>query len=347
MSRKEKVQSLDALLQSMANSIDSTVESVQSIEDQLTNETHPELITHLLKSTGGSSLDPISLLSLKNSSMLSYITDLSLLVALRLKTMKSESQKSDNDQIVKSSLVHRVTLEKGVKSLEKKLNYQFEKLTSAYQRREKEQKDIDSKSLNAEQSGEEEEEEEEEEEGMNFKPNPSALLGSAAKSAIKKSTDTTNEGEEEEDDDNTGKSSGRYRPPKITAMSLQDPDKEVKTSKQRNLQSMDEYLQDMSEAPTVAHSIGATIINKGRDVKSKKQLEKEAEVQRYEEENFTRLPTTKTKESKKDRAKRMRNEFGGEDWSMFTNNREFDSSASSGPKKKRKTAWDKAKRKID
>lgn len=93
-------------------------------------------------------------------------------------------------------------------------------------------------------------------------------------------------------------------------------------------------------------SIGSTIINNGRDMKSRKQMEKEAEIQRYEEENFTRLPATKTKEDKRARAKRMRNEFMGEDWSMFDNNMNPDE-ASGAKKRKRLSAWERAKRKID
>jgi U3 small nucleolar ribonucleoprotein protein LCP5 len=42
----------------------------------------------------------------------------------------------------------------------------------------------------------------------------------------------------------------------------------------------------------------------------------------------------------------MRNEFFGEDWSMFENNMDL-SSAGGAKKRKRLSAWERAKRKID
>lgn len=357
-------ESLDSLLSSISESIDSTALVVDKIEEDfsLDNErAQPELVKSListLEDTGSNPLDSVSLLSLKNSMLLGYVTDLALLLAIRLKSLKEDKQSTNyKEEVLKSTVTNRVILEKGIKSLEKKITYQLEKMINAYQRREKEQQDLEKK-LNEKSddeseesiSGNEDEDEdddddddEDEEEGLNFKPNPSALL---KKSSIKTTKESVQQNtDEDEDEGKPSKSNEKYRPPKISASSINDPDKQVKSKKQRNLQSMDEYLQDISEAPTTEKSIGSTIINKGRDVKSKKQMEREADIQRYEEENFTRLPATKTKENKKDRAKRMRNEFFGEDWSMFENGRDINES---GPKKrKRISAWERAKRKID
>ena len=354
-------ESLDDLLLSISESVDSTASVLGKIENDFdlnNTEIQNELVNSLVKTLDSSSnpLDSLSLLSLKNSALLGYVTDLALLMALRLKSLKEQDKNSLNqerDNLLKSTVTNRVVLEKGVKSLENKMSYQLEKMVNAYHRREKEQDDVEKKinennasdvgdvGSSSEGSDGGEEEEEEEEEGLNFKPNPSALLN--RKNQNVNSGKTMAGG-----DDNEGeaKSNEKYRPPKISATAINDPDKQVKGRKQRNLQSMDEYLQDISEAPSMEKSIGSTIINNGRDMKSKKQMEKEAEIQRYEEENFTRLPATKTKEDKRARAKRMRNEFMGEDWSMFDNNMNPDE-ASGAKKRKRLSAWERAKRKID
>lgn len=351
---------MDELLSTIVESIDSTSSVIDKIEEDFSLEkkdSHPELIKSLLKTLGSKSdLDSVSLLSLKNSALLGYVTDLALLLALRMKSIKEEKSlknfEVEKDVVLESTVTNRVILEKGIKSLEKKINYQLEKMVSAYHRREKEQADVEEKLNKGEQSetesgdDDEDDDEEDEEEGLNFKPNPSALLASGkAVTASSRNHEgaTIDNNEDKPAEENTKE---KYRPPKIAATAIADPDKEVKGRKQRNLQSMDEYLQDISEAPSSEKSIGSSIINNGRDIKSKKQLEKEADIQRYEEENFTRLPATKTKEDKRARAKRMRNEFFGEDWSMFENNMDL-SSAGGAKKRKRLSAWERAKRKID
>ena len=358
----QKVELLDQILSSITDSIDSTSSVVEKLEEEFSvkNEgDYPEVVKNLIKSgdsTTSNALNPVSLLSLKNSSLLGYVTDLALLLAIRLESIKGEKNTTSKEENVLNSIVtNRVVLEKGIKSLEKKINYQLEKMMNAYHRREKEQNDLEHKvKEQQEQDSSKEEEEEEDEsdeqdEGLGFKPNPSALLsrGRPENGRTAAKADTV-EDTAEDDDQREAKATEKYRPPKISAAAINDPDKQLKNRKQRNLQSMDEYLQDISEAPTTEKSIGSTIINKGRDVKSRKQMEKEAEIQRYEEENFTRLPATKTKEDKRERAKRMRNEFFGEDWSMFDNNMDINSNGNGGTKKrKRVSAWERAKRKID
>lgn len=363
--------SVDKLLAQVSESLSLTSASLDSVLESLSQDAdaRPELVTSLLRSINSKNesanpLEPVSLLSLKNSSLLGYITDLALLMQLRLQSMQSDRPvlEDEKDEILKSSVVHRVTLERGIKSLEKKLSYQLEKLTAAYQRKEKEHADIEDNvqkragdSDEEDRSGSDNEDEEDassEDEGLNLKPNLGALMGKDSAKAFKKKPAQQQQQQQEDSEsgsDDDTKSKGKYKPPKIAAMALQaDPDKEIKSNKKRNLQSMDEYLQDISDAPMAEKSIGATITNEGRDMKTKRQLEKEAEVQRYEEENFTRLPATKLKENKKDRAKRMRNEFFGEDWSMFDNKRDFNTdSGNANKKRKPQNAWSKAKRKIN
>ena len=375
MTKSQQPVVLDDLLSSIAESIDSTSLVLDKLEDDFNpdNKEVPKLIKSILKTLGSDSdLDSVSLLSLKNASLLNYVTDLALYLSLRLKSFKEEkgdsAYQSNKEDVLNSAATNRIVLEKGIKALEKKTSYQLEKMVSAYHRREKEQDDIDAKKKeqdNDEDNEDEEEDDDDEEDededeaeaenGLNFKPNPSALLYSNKQHLIAKKAEAKLEEEHEtetnleqgEEELKSNKSNEKYKPPKIAATAINDPDRPVKSKKQRNLQSMDEYLQDISDAPIADKSIGSTIINNGRDIKSKKQMEKEAEIQRYEEENFTRLPATKTKENKRERAKRMRNEFFGEDWSMFENNMSVGGNDGQPKKRKRISAWERAKRKID
>jgi U3 small nucleolar ribonucleoprotein protein LCP5 len=359
----KQTESLDSLLSSIVESVDSTFSAVAKIEDDFLSDNkdlQPTLIKSLIKTLADdetNALDSISLLSLKNSALLGYVTDLALLLAIRLKSLKENINNDKKGEVLNSIVTNRVILERGIKALEKKISYQLEKMVNAYHRRKKEQEDLeqkikdnsDNEEASEENDDDDNDEEGEGEEGLNFKPNPSALLKKSGRNVktgeMKESIQE--DGETEITDHKSSKSNEKYKPPKISATAINDPDKQVKHRKQRNLQSMDEYLQDISEAPSIEKSIGSTIINKGRDVKSKRQLEKEAELQRYEEENFTRLPTTKTKEDKKERAKRMRNEFFGEDWSMFENNMSVNGGDNNNKKRKRLSAWERAKRKIN
>jgi hypothetical protein len=75
---------MDELLSTIVESIDSTSSVIDKIEEDFSLESkdsHPELIKSLLKTLGSKSdLDSVSLLSLKNSALLGYVTDLALLL---------------------------------------------------------------------------------------------------------------------------------------------------------------------------------------------------------------------------------------------------------------------------
>jgi U3 small nucleolar ribonucleoprotein protein LCP5 len=81
---------------------------------------------------------------------------------------------------------------------------------------------------------------------------------------------------------------------------------------------MEEFVaSELSSAPIAEPSIGTTIVQGGRRMKTTQERKDEAERTEYEEANFTRLP----KESKKERAKKAkqlgksgRMQFGGEEW---------------------------------
>ncbi|KAH3660342.1 hypothetical protein OGAPHI_006928 [Ogataea philodendri] len=320
--------SLDKLLESIEESIKSTSTSLDTVASALEDSNNvPELVKSLM--TGSEDLEGVSLLSLKNSAMLSYINNLIVILGSRLDLVKS-GNKEAFDKAVKGSIVQRVALDRGVKPLEKKLNYQLDKLITSYQRREKEQTQAEEKVQDLVNSDSDEDEDSEEDEGLNYRPDASAFLKKQQSSS--------------ESNQDTAETQEKYRPPKIAAalppQAFTESDPSQK--RRRNLQSMDEYLEELSEAPAVETSIGSTIVNKGRDVKSQRQLEKEAEIQRYEEENFTRLPASQLKMSTKDKRRKQQNEFFGEDWSMFDNSRDV-----ATKKRKRLSAWERAKRRKD
>lgn len=106
---------------------------------------------------------------------------------------------------------------------------------------------------------------------------------------------------------------------------------------------MEEYLAESSDLPQAESSIGATIVDHGRGgVKTSRDKQKEKEIQRYEESNFTRLPSTATKKTFKQKMAERANTFAGEDWSMFNNKRDLKDGTSR--KRKAGTAWDRVKR---
>lgn len=351
-------QSVDQLLDGVSSSIKSTSKSVDALIEAIDSygKEYPEMVENLRSSLAKHDTENepkaaaagVSLLSLKNASLLGYLDTLSLIVQSKLDALQIGGDKVEEmrAQAVQNSVVHRVTLDKGIKPLEKRLNYQLDKLMDTYRRREREEEeakekaqareeDKRSESADGADSADSAEEDadmlENDSAGLRFRPNAAGF--------IRKGADKRHEG-----------AGAKYRPPKISAAlppSMQEEQNESKQEgRQRNLQSMDEYLRQVGDAPSVEASVGATIINGGRDMKSQKQIEKEQEVTRYEEENFVRLPASKAKESKRDRDKRMRNEFFGEDWSMFGNSRDI--SDAGGIKRKRKqSAWQRARKRMD
>lgn len=97
--------------------------------------------------------------------------------------------------------------------------------------------------------------------------------------------------------------------------------------------------------PMVEASVGSTIVEHGRGgVKTQHDRKKEREIQTYEEDNFVRLPTSQTKKSFKEKQRDIRNQFAGEDWSMFNNNKDVTRQGTSR-KRKATTVWDKVKKK--
>ena len=344
---------IDTLLKDIITSTKSTKSSVDELVSyiQESASSHPELVENLIKkSSHTSKLEGVSLLSLKNESLVSYINNLILIVLSQLERLESDDVEEKKLEVVKRSIVQRVSLEKGVKPLEKKINYQLDKMVRAYGRMEQDELKAEQK-LNEEKEdkGSEEDDSEDdsddddsdEDDNLQYRPDASALAKLAPSSTKSKKSSLSSTTEE---------SNEKYKPPKISAMapptaiSQKDIDGKSNNGKNRKVQSMEEYLQEQSDMPSIDASIGSTIIDHGRGgVKTAHDRRKEKEIQDYEENNFVRLPTNQTKKSFKEKQRDLRNQFAGEDWSMF-NNKDVTKEGTSR-KRKAGTVWDRVKKK--
>lgn len=319
---------MDKLLEQMITSLDGTNDSIQKLLEGV-REDHPELIKAVL-AEGNHKLEDVSLLELKNQSMLAYLHNVVMIILAQVQRTGDKAEPEARDALIESAITQRVTLDRGIKPLEKKLTYQLDKMVRSYNKmvgdyEAKNDERYEKNEEEGEESGGESDSSEESEDELSYRPDASSLI----KKPMKKSSTT----EEPED---------TYKPPKISAMAPPTATTESKRPNQK-LQSMEEYLRESSDLPMEDKSIGANIVNHGRSVKTSQERQREAQVQRYEEENFTRLPTTMTKKDKSQKRRDMQNTFGGEDWSMFNNTRDLNDTTSR--KRRNTSAWDKAKRK--
>lgn len=342
---------VDELLKTIIAAVETTTGTVDSVAEKLSNEVFPEIVTNMLESSSAKKPEGMSLLSLKNGSLLAYLNSIVLVLLERLDNLDGNQNGDVRDTATKNSVIQRVTLEKGVKPLEKKLSYQVEKMVRAYTRMENEEQEADKKlkdkstqdSDSGSGSGSDSESlSDDEEDALAYKPDTRALSKLATSSDRKsKFSKSKSDGKE---------SAEKYKPPKISAIAppttqkTYDEDSGPKAKSGRKLQSMEEYLRENSDLPQVEHSVGSQIVDHGRGgVKTQHERQKEKEIQEYEEANFTRLPQSKTKKNYKQKRADMMNNFAGENWSMFNNSRDL----SEGTSRKRKagSAWDRAKRK--
>lgn len=342
------LESINESLQSTLVALEKTRTTYDSKNGGEEDEQTLNLKTRLLK--GNVSTDKVSLLSLKNGSMLAYINSLLLIVGSKLDRSCKDPTATEGRQ---KSIEHRVVLERGVKPLERKLAYQLDKLTRAYTRMEKEYKDAQTRALSRSeqsvQSGDEEDDSSDEE--LSYRPNVSAVM-SASKS------DKPKEEAEEEGEEGKGEI---YRPPKISAalppqqLSQFEDKFNAREHKDRSgksrMQAMEEYIRESSDQPNWEASIGANIMTHGKGgIKTLRDTEKERDVARYEENNFTRLnhgvsKVDKRKQKQRERMNRV-NLIGGEDFSIFNSKRKIEDSTSRRGTKKSRNAWDRAKNRL-
>ncbi|EJS44013.1 lcp5p [Saccharomyces arboricola H-6] len=354
---------LNTLLKDINGALASTSESLERLSGLYSNSELDEVpeskqIHDYLFSEAKKPIEKVSLLSLKNGSMLGYINSLMMLIGNRLDEKCKEPTSIDARE---RSIQHRVVLERGVKPLEKKLSYQLDKLTRAYVKMEKEYKDAEKRALerstlvnNGGNTAESEEDDDSEEE-MAYRPNTTGII-----SANKKPSHRAEEVSTEENNEANGDSeSGIYRPPKIAAAlppqqthfeDRFDAREHKDRSNKSRMQAMEEYIRESSDQPDWSTSIGADIVNHGRGgIKSSRDTEKERKVTSFEEDNFTRLnitnKTDKRKQKQRERNARV-NVIGGEDFGIFSSKRKLEDSTSRRGAKKTRSAWDRAQRRL-
>ncbi|BGP29414.1 hypothetical protein JCM10296v2_001153 [Rhodotorula toruloides] len=224
----------------------------------------------------------ISLLSLKNHLLLSYIQHLLALFAVKLQGRSLASTEGPAD-VVAQLVKLRVVLEK-MGPLEQRLKYQVEKLVRKADQFDEEGAQNEEDVLN---------------DPLAFRPNPSNLVLDR----------TVSEGEEEEEAEER---SGVYRPPRLAAMPyVEGPAKGKKKKREATMPS--HLINDMSLAMTsstpYAEVTSGLSVSYDPSVKSgaKARLDK---ILDYETSNFRRLG--KSKKDERDR-RRMEEEvaFGG------------------------------------
>ncbi|GAA6007906.1 hypothetical protein JCM11491_006532 [Sporobolomyces phaffii] len=222
----------------------------------------------------------ISLLSLKNHLLLSYLHHLVALFSLKLSSTSLTS--TEGTQVVSALVKLRVVLEK-VAPLEQKLKYQVEKLVRK-----------------ADQAAEGADEQDVLNDPLAFRPNPSNLV-----------LDRTASEDEDDGDDRDGDRSGVYRPPRLAAMPYVEAPLKGKKSKKRDTPS--HLVHDMSAGLSSSTPYGETTT--GLSVSHDPSLQSGTarhlkRVEDYEMDHFTRMRMSK-KDAKRRRAEEEEVAFGG------------------------------------
>lgn len=265
--------------------------------------------------------DSLSLLGLKNHTMLAYLHHLAVVTLAQVsrveKEQKDDALEKGRQSAIRGTVKNRVVLEKGIKGLESKVNYQIDKMLKAYTQDKERKAEREKLRLEKEALGEEEEEEKEEDEddeseseddNLAFKPSVANLSRDKNFRTLREARKEAKASEETEEE-----SKEIYRPPKISAIAPES--KSARKSHKKNA-TMEEYLKYSSSAPMVEQSIGSGILEHGRGgEKTDRDRKREAEVQRYEEDNFTRLAGPNKKERSKLKKARA-GAFFGEDWGI-------------------------------
>ncbi len=337
---------MENLIADILSSTLNSLESISNLSEKVAFKPNDFLKTI---ATGDDSITldqyQISLLSLKNEALLSYLQNVILVVLSKVETLKVGIKKSSSDEegnekeqelidkirndAVIGTIKQRAVLEKGVKGLEKKISYQIDKSVRTYLKGQKDYEDglaiHDEKNIDDDDDDDSDVNSEEDE--MNSKPNAQAIKPSEGE-RFSRSED--------------GSSTAKYKPPKISAVT---PFSEKSTSQRRRKNNtMDEFLAEETELPQSQVSIGSTILSNGRyGTKTDRDRQKEAEIQRYEEDNFTRLPEPSKKKNNAILKKRQQNSFGGEDWSMLDSKR--DGIAEATRRKKSGSLYERSKKK--
>ncbi|KAL6886230.1 hypothetical protein HDV57DRAFT_489993 [Trichoderma longibrachiatum] len=282
--------------------------------------------------------DGISLLDVKNELLLSYLQNLVFLILVKLRNAKSQGQEdasgkgTDLDDAVRARLVElRLYLEKGARPLEEKLRFsidRFLRTAEDAQRREKMKEakasgktgsSTDESASGSEDEDSEEGDSEAEQDGTSRPAAPKRGNLSAAPNLGSLMDDVALRPAKRGQDNDDGAPAGVYRPPRRERQVMETTQtREKATRRPMRSHTMEEFVaSELSAAPIAEPSIGTTIVQGGRRMKTTQERREEQERREYEETNFTRLP----QESKKERAKKAkqagrsgRMQFGGEEW---------------------------------
>ncbi|XXG99464.1 hypothetical protein Hte_005803 [Hypoxylon texense] len=299
--------SLPALLDSLTNSLNSALEATPKISGIEPNK------------------DGVSLLDVKNELLLSYLQNLVFLILIKIRNAKygsseeldKEDESNLSDTVVKKLVELRLYLDKGVRPLEEKLQFQLDKILRAADDADR----IAAQAANTAEASESEDgsgDSDDEDASEDEAPRRPAFDISAKQFAPSFSNfapASNPVGMAAAAQDKTGV----YRPPKImpTAMPTAERRERVERRPMKSA-TMDEYIStELSSAPLAEPSIGTNVVAGGQKIKTASERREEERKREYEETNFVRLP----KESKKERAQRSKVEarsgkmqFGGEDW---------------------------------
>ena len=250
-------------------------------------------------------VDGISLLDTKNELLLAYLQNLVFLILLKLRSHKpgyeATAETDVLDAVTRKLAELRVYLEKGVRPLEGKLQYQLDKLLQVANETEVKPDTAATKFANSSKNGvfagrdiskiEHHSSGEETTAApavsdLTYRPNPSAFVQTP------RPTESDPSSRE-----------GVYRPPRITPTSLPTTTpKPERAARLRKSYMLDDFVrEEVNDAPIAEPSIGAGSGLKGRA------KEREEERTGYEEQRLIRLPG----EGKK--GKRRREGGGGED----------------------------------
>ncbi|SCU87719.1 LAMI_0D07206g1_1 [Lachancea mirantina] len=350
--------SLESVLKRVNESLNSVSTSLAHLRDQYTSNVDGDSDTKakvMDKVIGGKDAEKVSLLSLKNGSMLAYINSLMMVIGEKLEQKDATAQNGRQ-----RSIEHRVTLERGVKPLEKKLAYQLDKLVQAYSRMENEY--VAAEKRAAERThvsvADDDDSSEEEDESL-FRPNAAAVATYDTGSQGRFVADAVDQNRDADANADEISGTSRYKPPKISAVlppqhhfedKFNARDHKDRSGRSR-MQAMEDYINEMSEQPEWEASVGANIVNHGRGgVKSQRDARKDQRVKDYEEDNFTRLNAVGNKQERRRAKQRERaaqeNMIGGEDFGIFNSKRRIDDSTTRRASKKPKSAWDRAKKNL-
>lgn len=319
-----RAQSLSVLVDSLTSCLNSAASSLPAVRKD---------------ASAGVSIEPpqdgISLLDTKSEILLSYLHNLVFLIIFQLRNADNNTDAAKKltdislrDEAIKKLVELRVFLDRGVRPLEGRLKYQVDKVVKAAEDAEraergsksrKARKDAkgsysgsDEEASDEEVSGSEADSDEDSDEDMDemaYRPNVAAFSKGKPEekqSQVKVSTQEP--------------SDGIYRPPKIMPTALPTVDRRERVDRRpRRSNVIDEFVSaEMSSAPMAEPSIGSTIVAGGRQTKSKKDREHEADRTRYEETNFVRLPKETKKELAKRRGPGRESTFGGDEWKGLT-----------------------------